>query len=74
MPHERPRRRRATLTREAKALLAQADAGGVPAFVSQNLRRIAADNGIEVSEDMTPNAIVDALRSRHVELHDSPNS
>jgi hypothetical protein len=59
-----PRRR---LTREARALLRQADeGGGVPMFVSQNLRRIAAENGVPVSEDMTPNEIVDALRNRQV--------
>jgi hypothetical protein len=33
-------------------------------FVSQNLRRIAEENGVEVSEDMTPNAVVEALRAR----------
>jgi ribA/ribD-fused uncharacterized protein len=52
------------LTREARALLRQADEGGVPMFVSQNLRHIASDNGVRVCEDMTPNAIVEALRNR----------
>jgi hypothetical protein len=50
-------------------LLAQADAGGVPAFISQNLRRIAEENGVAVTEDMTPNAVVDALRA-----HASPGN
>lgn len=57
-------RRHRPLTREARALLAQAEGGGVPAFISQNLRRIAEQNGVEITEDMTPNAIVDALRAR----------
>jgi hypothetical protein len=52
------------LTREARALLREADAGGVPMFVSNNLRRIAHDNGVELSEDMTPNAVIEALRTR----------
>ena len=55
---------RQRLTREARALLRQAGEGGVPMFVSQNLRRIATENGVHVSEDMTPNAIVEALRTR----------
>jgi len=55
---------RRRLTREARALLRQADQGGVPMFVSQNLRRIAQENGVDVSEDMTPNTVVDALRAR----------
>lgn len=54
----------ARLTAEARALLAQADAGGVPAFITQNLRRIAVENGVTVSPDMTPNAILDALRAQ----------
>lgn len=62
----RPRRTRSKprLTREALALVQQAEAGGVPAFVSQNLRRIAEENGVEITDDTTPNDIVDALRSR----------
>jgi hypothetical protein len=59
-----PTTARRHLTREARALLRQADEGGVPMFVSQNLRRIATENGVHVSEDMTPNAIVEALRTR----------
>jgi hypothetical protein len=50
------------LTREAIALLNAADAGGVPVFASQNLRRIASENGVEVSAEMTPNEILDQLR------------
>lgn len=63
MPRRPEFRRPRRLTREARALLAQADAGGVPAFISQNLRRIAEENGVEVTDDMTPNAIVEALRA-----------
>jgi hypothetical protein len=63
-PASTPTRARRRVTREARALLRQADDGGVPMFVSQNLRRIAEANGVDVTEDMTPNAIVEALRAR----------
>ena len=33
-------------------------------FVSKSLHRIAAENGVNVSEHMTPNAIIEALRAR----------
>jgi N-glycosidase YbiA len=59
-----PSTARKHLTREARAVLRRADEGGVPMFVSQNLRRIATENGVAVTEDMTPNAIVEALRNR----------
>jgi hypothetical protein len=52
------------LTSEAKALLRVADGGGVPLFASQNLRRIARENGVEVTDETTPNDVIDALRSR----------
>jgi hypothetical protein len=52
------------LTREARALLREAEAGGVPMFVSQNLRRIAEENGVELSDEMTPNEVLEALRAR----------
>ena len=63
-PPTTPRVVRRHLTREARALLRQADEGGVPMFVSQNLRRIANENGIDVTDAMTPNDIVEALRAR----------
>jgi hypothetical protein len=52
------------LTPEALDLLNRADDGGVPMFTSQNLRRIASENGINVSDDITPNAILEELRAR----------
>jgi hypothetical protein len=50
------------LTAEAQQVIAAADQGGVPLFTSANLRRIAQENGVDVSADMTPNDIIDALR------------
>ena len=52
------------LTPEARALLARADAGGVPMFASAALLRIAGENGVEVTPEMTPNEIIDKLRER----------
>ena len=52
------------LTAEAEDVLATADRGGVPMFTSANLARIALENGVDVSPEMTPNDIIDALRRR----------
>ncbi len=50
------------LSAEARALLAKIDEGGIPLAVTENLERIARENGIEVSWEMTPNEIVRRLR------------
>ena len=55
---------RSPLTAEAEDVLATADRGGVPMFTSANLARIALENGVDVSPQMTPNDIMDALRRR----------
>jgi hypothetical protein len=52
------------ITPAAGGLLRSVDAGGVPAFVTGNLRQIASDNGIEVGPGWTPNEIVDAIRAK----------
>ena len=52
------------LTPEALNLLAQVDAGGVPGFMTSNLRRIAAENGVSVSPETTPNEVIEALRRK----------
>lgn len=54
----------AGLTQTAGDLLRAIDAGGVPAFVTTNLKQIAKDNGIEVSAQWTPNEVIDALRAK----------
>jgi hypothetical protein len=63
--------RYAGVTPAASMLLQSIDAGGVPAFVTSNLKQIAVDNGIDVTDQWTPNEIVDALR-RKVEEGESP--
>jgi len=52
------------LTKDAESLLDSVDAGGVPAMMTYNLRRIANENGIKVSSKSTPNEIIDALRAK----------
>jgi hypothetical protein len=55
---------RPPLTAEALRVIADADQGGMPMFISANLARIAAENGVDVSSDMTPNDIIAELRRR----------
>jgi hypothetical protein len=52
------------ITAAANDLLRGIDAGGVPAFVSSNLKQIALENGIEVGSTWTPNEIVSAIRAK----------
>jgi hypothetical protein len=53
-----------SLTPEARALVEKADQGGVPLYTTANLTRIAEENGISVSPEMTPNQVIDELRRR----------
>jgi hypothetical protein len=50
------------LTFEALELIDKVDSGGVPAYRTPNLERIAHENGLDVSPEMTPNEIVEKLR------------
>ena len=52
------------VTPAAGDLLRSVDAGGIPAFVTGNLRQIASDNGIEIGTEWTPNEIVEAIRAK----------
>jgi hypothetical protein len=52
------------LTKDAENILDSVDAGGVPAMMTYNLRRIANENGIKVTSKSTPNEIIDALRAK----------
>lgn len=54
----------AGVTQAAAELLQAVDAGGVPAFVTSQLKQIASDNGIDVTAASTPNEIVDAIRAK----------
>ena len=52
------------LTTEAQALVDKASQGGVPLYMTANLARVAQENGVAVSAEMTPNHIIDELRRR----------
>jgi hypothetical protein len=52
-----------TITPEAQQLLKTAEKG-MPGFVSQNLRKIAQENGISVAGDTTPADIINALKQK----------
>jgi hypothetical protein len=51
------------LTGEAEQLITKVDEGGVPAFISSDMRRIASENGVTITDDMTPNEVIDALKA-----------
>ena len=51
------------MSAEAREILAKIDEGGIPWLVTQNLERIAKENGIEISAKMTPNDIIRRLRN-----------
>jgi hypothetical protein len=54
----------APLTQEAEDLISTVDEGGVPGFMTNNLRRIAKENGVEVAPADTPNTVIESLRSK----------
>ena len=63
-PHITPGIQYTGVTPAAGELLRAVDAGGVPAFVTSQLKLIAAENGIEVASHSTPNEIVQAIRQK----------
>ncbi len=56
--------RGSSITAEAQELLNRVDDGGVPAFPTGNLKRIAEENGVSVSSAMTPNEIIEQIRQQ----------
>jgi hypothetical protein len=50
------------LTPDAEALLRSVEAGGTPAMMTNNLKRIAKENGIAVTSKDTPNSVIDKLK------------
>ena len=52
------------LTAEARALVEKATQDGVPMYTTTHLARIAEENGVSVSPEMTPNQVIDELRRR----------
>mgnify|MGYP001596132440 CR=1 FL=1 len=52
---------KSALTDEAKDLLDKCDQGGVPMYLTDNLRRIATENGVTSTPESTPNDIYEML-------------
>jgi len=52
------------ITPEAESLLQSVKDGGVPAMMTNNLKKIAKNNGIKVTKRMTPNDIIEALKAK----------
>ena len=52
------------VTKAASDLLQSVDAGGIPAFISNNMLEIAKENGIDIPENCTPNDLVAMLKSK----------
>ena len=61
-PIEAPEAIKPTITAEALNLLEQVEAGGTPAIMTRNLRKIAAENGIQVNKEDTPNSVINKLQ------------
>jgi hypothetical protein len=51
------------LTPDAEALLKSVEAGGTPAMMTNNLKRIAKENGVKVTSKDTPNSVIDKLKA-----------
>lgn len=60
------------ITPDAEALLQSIDAGGVAAFMTENLKKIAAANSIAFTDNSTPNSIIDALRVKKAAFAETP--
>ncbi len=60
------------LTEEAREILQKIASGqSTPAFVSKSLKRVAQENGIDVTPQMTPQDIIDQLMKK---LEDNPRA
>lgn len=54
----------ATLTPAGEELLASVANGGVPGFMTNNLKRVAAENGVIVETNDTPNSVIEKLKAK----------
>ena len=52
-----------SLTQEARELLENVDAGGIPAFPTSHLEKIARENHIPFTAQTPPSEVIDALRA-----------
>ena len=56
-----------TLTQEAKDLLKSIGEGSKPTFITKNLERIAKENGIEVTDKMSADDVINALKEKQIQ-------
>ncbi len=52
------------VTEDAQKMLGSIDSGSKPAFVTKNMKRIAEQNGITVTDKSTPDEIINALKEK----------
>ena len=64
----------ALLTPDAEALLKSVADGGVPAMMTNNLKRIAKENGIEVTSKDTPNSVINKLQTLKTTPKETPKA
>lgn len=65
---------KSALTAEAQDLLRKVDAGGVPGFITANLKRIASENGVTIEGSDTSNSVIEKLRKKGAETDPAPDS
>ena len=59
-----PGRKTNSLTQEARELLENVDADGIPAFPTSHLEKIARENYIPFTAQTRPSEVIDALRAK----------
>ena len=52
------------LTKDAEDLLASIKEGSKPTFITKNLERIAKDNGVEITDKMSADDVINALKEK----------
>ena len=60
------------ITDDAAELLAKVDQGGVPGFITNNLKKIAEKNGITIDGSDTPNSVIEKLRAKSRSYQETP--
>jgi hypothetical protein len=61
------------ITDDAADLLTKVDQGGVPGFITNNLKNIAEKNGIKIEGSDTPNSVIEKLRQKSRSYQETPD-
>lgn len=61
------------ITDDAADLLTKVDQGGVPGFITNNLKNIAEKNGIIIEGSDTPNSVIEKLRQKSRSYQETPD-